>query len=99
MKFANVQHLAAHVAIGFNHGPEIVPTIINGKPIRYATIDADGSILGWSSLTPPQYDGEAWCLDTEDLQQAGIVGEDDGRTYVDSAASLRRVNVDSLLAA
>lgn len=96
MKIANVQHIVSHVAIEFDHGLEIVPTIINGKAIRYASIDADGSIVGWSSLTPPAFDGGAWCLDTDDLQQAGIVGEDDGRNYENSALSLRRVNADAL---
>jgi hypothetical protein len=99
MKIANVQHITGHVAIEFDHGHEIVPTIINGKPIRYASIDTDGVIVGWSSLTPPAFDGVAWCLGTDDLQQAGIVGEDDGRSYVNAALSLRRVNAGALLVA
>lgn len=99
MKQANVRHIAAHVAIEFDHGHEVVPTIINGKATRYASIDADGVIVAWSSLTPPAFDGSAWCLDTEEMQQAGLVGEDDGRSYVDSAKSLRRIGVDDMLVA
>jgi hypothetical protein len=99
MKIANVQHIVSHVAIEFDHGLEIVPTIINGKEIRYVSIDTDGAIVGWSSLTPPAFDGVAWCLGTDDLQQAGIVGEDDGRSYEASAGSLRRVNPGALLVA
>ena len=97
MKFANIQHIAAHVAIEFGHGHEILPTIIAGKAIRYASIDADGVILGWSSLTPPEFNGSEWWTETEDLQQAGIVGEDDGSTYTDAAGSLRRINAGALL--
>jgi hypothetical protein len=98
MKTATIKHIAAHVAIEFAHGFEIVPTVINGKAIRYATIDADGLIFGWSTLTPPTFDSDGWHLDTNDLQQAGIVGEDDGTTYAHSAGSLRRITVDGLLA-
>lgn len=91
MKNANIRPLPALVAVDFPHGSEAVPTLVNGLPVRYATIDGDGVIVAWSSLTPPVMDNGAWCLDTDNLRAVGMVGEDDGTIYHHAAESLRRV--------
>lgn len=96
MKTANIQALPALVAVEFPHGCEVVPTLVNGRAVRYASIDADGVVLAWSSLTPPALDNGAWCLDTDDLQAAGMVGADDGTVYPHAADSLRAITVDAL---
>jgi hypothetical protein len=92
MKTANIRPLPALVAVEFPHGFEAVPTMVNGKPTRYTSIDADGVIVAWSTLTPPTLDNGAWCLDCEDLAAVGMVGEDDGTTYPHAADSLTVVN-------
>jgi len=99
MENAIVQALPALVAVEFPHGKEAVPTIINGLPVRYASIDDDGAIVAWSSLTPPVFGGGAWCLGEDDLLGVGIVGEDDGTEYPHAAASLRRITVNDMMAA
>lgn len=93
MQNANTYPLPALVAVEFPHGFEAVPTMTNGKPTRYASIDTDGVIVGWSSLTPPELDNGAWCLDSDDLSAVGMVGEDDGTIYPEAAASLRRIGI------
>lgn len=100
MKNANIRQIPDHVAIEFDHGFEVVPTIVNGKAIRYATIDDDGAVVAWAGTTPPELDNGAWCRHDgdEDLIQAGMVGEDDGSAYQFAAGSLRRISVDAMLA-
>lgn len=97
MERANIRPLPALVAVEFPHGFEAVPTLVNGRPIRYASIDADGAIVGWASLTPPELDNGAWCLDIDDLQAVGMVGADDGTTYPHAADSLRRITVNDMM--
>lgn len=97
MKNANIRPLPALVAVEFPHGFEPVPTLVNGKPTRYASIDADGVIVAWSSLTPPELDNGAWCLDSDDLLTVGMVGEDDGTEYPTAGDSLRRVDIARLV--
>lgn len=89
MKTANIRPLPALVAVEFPHGFEAVPTMVNGKPTRYASIDSDGVIVAWSCLTVPELDNGAWCLETDDLAAVGMVGEDDGTAYPQAANSLR----------
>lgn len=96
MKTANIKPLPALVAVEFPHGYEPVPTLVNGKPTRYASIDADGVIAAWSSLSPPELDNGAWCLETDDLAAVGMVGEDDGNEYPQAADSLRRIDLTAV---
>lgn len=97
MQTANIRPLPALVAVEFPHGYEPVPTLTNGKPTRYASIDRDGVIVAWSSLTPPELDNGAWSLDSEDLAAVGMVGEDDGTQYLQAADSLRRVDLAGIV--
>ena len=96
MKTANIKPMPALVAVEFPHGYEPVPTLVNGKPTRYASIDADGGIAAWSSLSPPELDNGAWCLETDDLAAVGVVGEDDGNEYPQAADSLRRIDLTAV---
>lgn len=96
MKTANIKPMPALVAVEFPHGYEPVPTLVNGKPTRYASIDADGVIAAWSSLSPPELDNGAWCLETDDLAAVGVVGEDDGNEYPQAADSLRRIDLTAV---
>lgn len=98
MKLANVQSIPAHVAIEFDHGFEIVPTIVNGRATRFASIDSDGSVMAWSSFPTPVMNNGNWYVAGEDLHPVGNVGEDGGTTYRDAAESLRRITVDAILA-
>lgn len=93
MQIANIRPLPALVAVEFPHGFEPVPTLVNGKPTRYASIDRDGVIVAWSSLTPPELDNGAWSLKIDDLAAVGMVGEDDGTEYTQAADSLRRLDL------
>ncbi|NTV71542.1 MAG: hypothetical protein HGA71_15525 [Azonexaceae bacterium] len=97
MKTANIRALPALVVVEFPHGNEAVPTLVNGLPVRFATIDADGVVVAWSSLTPPELDNGAWCLDSDDLQAVGMVGADDGTVYRHAADSLRRITVNDMM--
>lgn len=96
MQLAKIHHIPALVAVEFPHGFEAVPTLVNGRPIRYASVDNDGSVIAWSSLSAPVIEGGVWTLETDDLLQIGFAGEDDGREYPNAADSLRRITGDSL---
>lgn len=54
MENTRVYHLPALVGIAFTHGLEIVPTTVDDLPIRYATVDADGTLTVWNSPQAPE---------------------------------------------
>lgn len=77
--------------IDFPHGAEVVPTSVDGWPVRFASIDDDGQITVWGTLTPPVIDNGAWSADTEMVQGVGMVGEDDLIIYGMFTESLHRL--------
>ena len=63
MQNAQVHKLAALIGIEFAHGTEIVPTTVDGQPIRFVSIDVDGLVRIWTNWSTPTFDGEAWIVD------------------------------------
>jgi hypothetical protein len=71
----------------------VIPTLVNGQPARFASIDCDGVLMIWADDTPPVLDNGAWCRDTEGLSFVGMVCPDDGRAYHGAGESLRCINL------
>lgn len=90
MNSTNNRIFPAQLAVEFPHGFEVVPTLVNGRPARFASIDCDGVLVIWSDDTPPEFDNGAWCRDTDGLFCVGMVFDaDDGREYPAAGDSLR----------
>lgn len=91
MKAANIKTLPAIAAVELPHGHEAIPTVINGLPVRFVTVDDDGGLQAWSSPYPPEYGGGVWSSDSEDVIYIGDVDALVDGCYTQAADSLRRV--------
>lgn len=45
---------AATVRVRFPHGVEAIPTVLEDRPVRFATIDRDGRLTAWFGDDAPE---------------------------------------------
>lgn len=92
---ANIYTLPALIAVQFPHGREAVPTLVNGLPIQYTTIDVDGHLQAWNR--EPSYANGVWAGGVEDVVLLPQVDALVDGAYPGAADSLRRIVLADLL--
>ncbi|MBF1166050.1 MAG: hypothetical protein HXL68_13545 [Dechloromonas agitata] len=92
---ANIYPLPALVAVEFTHGVEAVPTLINGLPIQYTTIDVDGHLQAWNRQ--PEYTDGYWTGEVKDVVLLPAVDALVDGAYPGAADSLHRIVLADLL--
>ena len=97
MKTATIKALPAIAAVELPHGYEVIPTAVNGLPVRFVTVDGDGGLQAWSSALPPTFSAGVWAAETESVAFLGDVDALVDGCYHQAADSLLRVSLSALI--
>jgi hypothetical protein len=78
--------------VRFPHGTESVPLEVNGKSVRFASIDEDGALLAWTNDEAPAFDADmgCWIAPGTDVSTVRLVCDGE---YTACAESVRQIQI------